>query len=108
MSKRLSNFQIDDFFKDEENEDLKNNYMETFSIDSITKYISFYEIITKRNAKYPFARFNTDNKTEPGVHLWSFMDVHPKNNLFLFDSFGIEGLKFFIVDNDEDTINELL
>ena len=55
MSKRLSNFQIDDFFKDEENEDLNNNYMETYSIDSITKYISFYEIIKKRNAKYPFA-----------------------------------------------------
>ena len=52
MSKRLSNFQIDDFFKDEENEDLNNNYMETYSIDSITKYISFYEIIKKRNAKY--------------------------------------------------------
>ena len=29
--------------------------METYSIDSITKYISFYEIIKKRNAKYPFA-----------------------------------------------------
>ena len=52
MSKRLSNFQIDDFFKGEENEDLNNNYMETYSIDSITKYISFYEIIKKRNAKY--------------------------------------------------------
>ena len=108
MSKRLSNFQIDDFFKDEENEDLNNNYMETYSIDSITKYISFYEIIKKRNAKYPFARFNTDKETEAGVHLWIFMDVHPKNNLFLFDSFGIEGFKLFIVDNDEDTINELL
>ena len=108
MSKRLSNFQIDDFFKGEENEDLNNNYMETYSIDSITKYISFYEIIKKRNAKYPFARFNTDKETEPGVHLWIFMDAHPKNNLFLFDSFGIEGFKLFIVDNDEDTINELL
>ena len=26
MNKGLSNFQIDDFFKDEENEDLKNIY----------------------------------------------------------------------------------
>ena len=29
MSKGLSNYQIDDFFKDEENEDLKKNYMGT-------------------------------------------------------------------------------
>ena len=45
MSKGLSNYQIDDFFKEEENEDLKKNYMGTYSIDSITKYINFYEII---------------------------------------------------------------
>ena len=36
------------------------------------------------------------------------MDIHPKNNLFLFDSFGIEGFKLFIVDNDPDIISELL
>ena len=31
-----------------------------------------------------------------------------KKILFLFDSFGIEGLKLFIVDNDQDIINESL
>ena len=45
MNKGLSNFQIDDFCKDEENDDLKNNYMGTYSIDSISKYINFYELI---------------------------------------------------------------
>ena len=39
--------------------------MGTYSIDSITKYIDFYEIIKKRNAKYPFAIFNTDKHNEP-------------------------------------------
>ena len=68
MSKGLSNFQIDGFFKDEENEELKKNYMGTYSIDSITKYINFYEIIKNRNAKYPFAIFNTDKHTQPGKH----------------------------------------
>ena len=45
MKKGMSNFQTDDFFKDKENEDLKKNFMGTYSIDSITKYINFYEII---------------------------------------------------------------
>ena len=45
MSKGLSNFQIDDFFKEEENEDLKNTYMGTYSIDWITKCINFYEFL---------------------------------------------------------------
>ena len=68
MRKGLSNFQIDDFYKDEENDDLKNSYMGTYSIDSISKYINFYEIIKKRNTKYPFAIFNTDKENQPGTH----------------------------------------
>ena len=68
MSKSVSNFQIDDFYKDEKNDDLKNNYMGTYSIDPISKYINFYEIIKKRNAKYPFAIFNTDKENQPGIH----------------------------------------
>ena len=36
------------------------------------------------------------------------MDIHPKNNIFLFDSFGVESFKLFIVDNDQKIINELL
>ena len=82
MNKELSNFQIDDFFKDEENADLKKDYMGTYSIDSITKYINFYEMIKQRNAKYPFAIFNTDKENEPGVHWWNFMDINPKITYF--------------------------
>ena len=108
MSKGLSNYQIDDFFKEEENEDFKKNYMATYSADSITRYINFYEKIKRRNAKYPFATFNTDKENELGDHWWSFMDIHPKNNLFLLNSFGLEGFKFFIVNNDQQIINALL
>ena len=107
MSKGLSNYQIDDFFKDEDNEELKKIHGNIF-IDSITKHINFYEIIQQRNAKYPFAIFNTDKEKEPGIHWWSFIDIQSKNNLFLFVSFGLEGFKLFIVDNDQQVINELL
>ena len=108
MSKGLSNFQLDNFFKDEETEELKNNYMGTYSIDSITKYINFYKIIKLRNAKYPFAIFNTDKHASPGKHWWSFMDIHPKNSMFLFYSFGLEGFKIFFVNDKEEIINQLL
>ena len=82
--------------------------MGTYSIDSITKYINFYQIIKQSNANYPFEIFNTDKEKEPGVHWWSFINIQPKNNLFLFDSYGLEGFKLFIVDNDQQVINELL
>ena len=108
MNKGISNFQIDDFFRDEENEDLKKNYMGTYSIDLITRYINFYEIINRRTGKYPFSLINTDKENKPGVHWWSFIDIYPKSNLFLLDSFGIEGFKLFIVNNDQNIINKLL
>ena len=41
------------------------------------------------------------------MHWWTFMDVHPQKNLLLFDSLGLDGFKFFIVDNDEN-IDKLL
>ena len=34
--------------------------------------------------------------------------MHLKNNLFLFDVFGIEGFKLFIVNNDQKIIHDLL
>ena len=82
--------------------------MGTFSIDSITKYINFYEIIKHRNVKYPFAIFNTSKENEPGKRWWSFLDIQPKNNLFLFDSLGLDGFKVFLVNNQESVINDLL
>ena len=45
MNKGISNFQIDDFFKNEKNEHLKKNYVGTYSIGSVTKYIIFYELL---------------------------------------------------------------
>ena len=48
------------------------------SIDSITRYIEFYDIIKKRNSKYQFAMFDTVKHNKPGTHWWSFLDVYPK------------------------------
>ena len=95
------------FFHNEQNEDLRKNYMGVYSMDSITKYINFYEIIKKRNGKYPFAIFNTEGHLKAGMHWWSFMDIHSKKKLMLFDSLGLDGFKFFIEENNEKIFDEL-
>ena len=41
------------------------------------------------------------------MHWWSFMDIDPPKNLFLYDGLGI-GFKLFIVDNNNKIINQLL
>ena len=47
MDKGVSNIEIEKFFHNEQNEDLRKNYMGVYSMDSVTKYINFYEIIKK-------------------------------------------------------------
>ena len=42
------------------------------------------------------------------MHWLSFLDIQPKKSLLLFDSHGLDGFKYFIVDNDEKIIDELL
>ena len=55
--------------------------MGTYSIDSRPRYINFYEIIKRRDSKYPFAIFNTNKENEPEIHQWSFMDIHPPQKI---------------------------
>ena len=49
MSSRngITNIEIEKFFDDETNEELKRNFMGVYSSDSITKYVNFYNIKKK-------------------------------------------------------------
>ena len=73
----ISNFQIEEAFEKIGDEDLSKNFVGVF-------------IIT-----------NTDADDKPGIHWWSILDIEPKNDIFFFDSFGIEGLKHFIIQDDK-------
>ena len=74
MSKGISNFEINKFFENEENQDLKNNYMGVYSIDSIARYKNFYEIIKKRNILLQFLiLINIINQVRTGGALWTFI-----------------------------------
>ena len=68
MDKGITSLEINKFFENEGNQDIKNNYMGVYSMDSIARYINFYEIIKKRNGKYPFAIFNTEKHNKAGTH----------------------------------------
>ena len=90
----VTNIEIEKFFDDETNEDLKRNFICVYSSDSITKYINFYDIIKEKRAKYLFVILNTNRENKPGTHWWRFLDIHPKKDLLLFDSFGFVRFKF--------------
>ena len=51
---------------------------------------------------------NTDRSVKKGTHWWSFLDLHLRKEIFLFDSFGFEGFKEFILDDDRKALNKIL
>ena len=58
--------------------------------------------------KYPFLILNTDRSDKKGTHWCSIFNIQPKNEFFLFDSFGIEGLKNFIIQDDRKIIDKIM
>ena len=79
----ITSIEIEKFFDDEMNDDLKRNFMGVYSSDSITKYIKFYDITNEERAKYPFTIFNTGRENKQGTHCWSFLDIYPKERSFI-------------------------
>ena len=64
----ISNIDIEKFFKNDTNDNLKQNFMGVYSSNLITRYINFYKIIKERKAPYLFAMFNMDRIDELGMH----------------------------------------
>ena len=104
----ISNDEVIKFFENEQDDDLKENFIGVFPSDYINKFISFHEMAREKSKKYPFIIMNTDRSNKPGTHWWSFLDLHPKKEIFLFDSFGFTGFQKFVIDNDRNTLNKIL
>ena len=66
----------------------------------MNKFIDHASMISSKG-KYPFIIVNTDSSEKPGVHLWSILNIEPKTDIFFFNSFGLDGLKHFIVQDDK-------
>ena len=58
--------------------------------------------------KYPFIIANTNASDKPGVHWWSIIDIVLRNYIFFFDSFSLDGLKHFIIQDDKPIVYKIL
>ena len=102
----LSNFDIEEIFNKAKNSDLLQNFVGVFPCDKMNKFLDFKKII--KGKKYPFLISNTDRSDKKGTHWWSILDIDGKKDFFLFDSFGIKGLKNFIVKDDGKIVVKVL
>ena len=48
-----------------------------------------------------------DSFEKGGTHWWSILDIKPKTDIFLFDSFGLDGLKHFIIQDNQVVIKKI-
>ena len=65
-------------------------------------------MMTESGARYPFIIMNMDISNKNGTHWQSFPNVHPKKDIFLFDSFNFEGFKEFVPQNNQKVLNKIL
>ena len=103
----ISNFQIEEVFKKIDDEDLLENFVGVFPSNYMNKFINHTAMISDRG-KFPFIIANTDASDKPGAHWWSILDNEPKTDIFSFDTFGLDGLKHFIVQDDKPIVEKIL
>ena len=73
----------------------------------MNKFIDHASMISSKG-KYPFIIANNDSSEKTGVHWWSILDIEPKTDIFFFDSFGLDGLKHFIVQDHKPIVEQIL
>ena len=103
----IFNDEIVKFFEEKADDDVKKKFVGVFPSNYIIKFISFHEMMIEKG-RYPFIIMNTDRSDKKGTHWWSFLELHPRKEIFLFDSTGLEGFKEFIIDNDKNVLNKIL
>ena len=103
----ISHFQIEEAFKKIDDNDLLDNFVGAFPSNYINKFINHAAMI-EDSGKFPFIIANTGASDKPGVHWWSILDIEPRTDIFFFDSYGIEGLKHFIIQDDRKIVDKIL
>ena len=108
MSKGISNVQLETAIESIGDHDLNDTFVSVFPSNRTSKFINHSAMISFKKGKYPFVIANTDSSEKGGTHQWSILDIEPKTDIFFFDSFGIDGLKHFIVQDDKKIIEKIL
>ena len=115
MSKGINNVQIENAIKNIEVDDLNDNFVGFFPSNYMNKFINYMNKFINHSAmsyskkgKYSFVIANTDSSEKGRTYWWSILNIEPKTDIFFFDSFGIDGLKHVIVQDDKNIIEKIL
>lgn len=85
MSLGISNVEIK-MVIDKRDKDLKK------PLDVIAHFINFHNLKEEKYPKYYFIIASTDRSDKKETQWWSILDLNPKEEIFLFDSFSFIAL----------------
>ena len=108
MNKGISNVQIENAIENIGGEDLNHNFVGVSLSNCMSQFINHSAMTSSKKGKYTFVIANNGSSEKGGTHWWSILDIEPKTDIFFFDSFGIDGLKYFIVQDDKKIIKNIL
>ena len=97
MSEGISNFQTEENFKNIGDKDINDNFVGVFPSNYMIKFIDHKMMISEKKGKNPLLIANIDGSSKERTHWWSILDIEPKTDIFFFNSFGLYGLKAFII-----------
>ena len=97
----ISNVTIEKIFNENEDDDFKKNSVSVFSSNHIIRFISFHSMIKEKHVSYLLMIMNTDRSNKKGMHGWSLLELHTPKHIFLYYSFGFNGFKEFIINDDK-------
>ena len=103
----ISNTQIEKAFREIDDPDLLENFVGVFPSNYLNNFVNHTAMINN-SGKYPFIIANTDDNKKEGTHRWSILDSEPRTGIFFFDSYSLDGLKQFIIQDDKEIIDKIL
>ena len=89
-------------------EDLLDNFVGVFPSNYINKFINHAAMIEDKKVKYPFTIGNTNLSEKKRHVLVEHTRYRTEKWYFFFDSFGLDDLKEFIIQDDKKTIDKIL
>ena len=104
--KGIGNFQMENAMANFGDDDLNNNSVSVFSSSHMNKFIDHAAIMKEKKRKYPSIIANTEDSSKQGTHWWSILVIEPKTDIFFFDSFGLDGLNYFIMQDDQKIVDK--
>ena len=103
MSKGIGEWGLTNALKNMNDEDINDNFVGVLPLTLRINLLTM-QLWHLKKRKYPCVIANTDSSENEETQWWSILIVEAKQDIFFFDSFGLDGLKQFIIQDDGNVI----